>query len=340
MELPSLFALFTICSLCLAAPQPIAANSAAAVPVQPETIYTFNSSFIPENTLLRNNNQLLVTCTTCPYIFQLDPTQGQDQTPKLVHTFNGYGSVTGIVQLQKDVFAVSVGNYTISGGPVNGTWNIWLLDLRSYVPPSYDPSKVTAVLMGSATQATIIDGLAIVNASRGLIAGTDFQQGTIWLTDIALNRTTALITSADLGPNAGGATGPLGRAGVNGLKFRDSRLYFTTTSSGNYGYVPVNTQTGQATGGITTLFDYSFRLDDFNFAASGNVYFTTFDSSPNGGIYRRASGTPAGQNGTTEVIAEYGTNSVIANDTGSGCNVIFSAALRNQVLRARLEGAC
>lgn len=248
--------------------------------------------------------------------------------------------MTGIVQLQKDVFAVSVGNYTIDGGPVNGTWNIWLLDIHSYVSPSYDSSKVTAVLVGSAKQATIIDGLAIVNASRGLITGTDFQQGTIWLTDIALNRTTALITSADLGPNAGGATGPLGRAGVNGLKFRDNRLYFTTTSSGNYGYVPVNTQTGRATGGINTIFDYSFRLDDFNFAASGNVYLTTFDSWPNGGIYRRASGTPAGQNGTAEVIAEYGTNSVIANDTGSGCNVIFSAALSNQIMRAGLDGAC
>lgn len=83
MELPSLFALFTICSLCLAAPQPIAANSAAAVPVQPETIYTFNCTVIPENTFLRSNNQLLVPCTTCPHIFQLDPTQGPDQTPKV-----------------------------------------------------------------------------------------------------------------------------------------------------------------------------------------------------------------------------------------------------------------
>lgn len=135
------------------------------------------------------------------------------------------------------------------------------------------------------------DGLAVINHEKGLVAATDFVEGNIWLIDIPNNRTTFLVSSLLLSVNGGTLSSSLL---ANGLKYKNSNLYFTGTVTGTCGYVPVDPNTGEAAGPIKVIYNYGFALDDFNFGPTGNVYFTTF-AKPNGGINLRNAGTPNGQ---------------------------------------------
>jgi hypothetical protein len=326
-SLTILLLLLTFCALIAEA-----ANQTNAVK-EPFVIYTFNSTIIPENIVLRRNNQLLVSCLTCPGLYQLDPTQGSGQIPKVgflgtpithtwriitssalqvAHEFTGYTSTTGIVELEPDIFALGLDNFTLEGGPVRGTWNLWTVDLRNCVAPEYDSRQVRITRIASAPHA-FLGGITIVNRSRGLIAATDYAHGTLWLVDIVNKHSSPIITSPQLVANTGA-----GEIGVNGLKYKDGKLYFMTTTTGLYGYVPINGTTGSAIGGVVPIFDYAFELDDFVFAPSGNLYLTKLNST-SGGVCRRLAGARSGQNETIKVVAQYGTNSVVVNDKSCGC---------------------
>ncbi|KAK4504562.1 hypothetical protein PRZ48_005478 [Zasmidium cellare] len=191
-------------------------------PKAPFPIYNFSSTVTPENLDLRRNGQLLVSDLTGPFLYQLDPTQGPGQTVKVVHEFKGYSSTTGLVELEEDVFALGVGNFTLADGPTRGTWKIWRIDLRSKHTVRVEP-------LVSAPDAMILGEITAINASAGLLAATDYVQGTLWLLDLLNNRTTPIITSPELATTTVGSGGDIG---FNGLKYRNGRLYFQVTTTG------------------------------------------------------------------------------------------------------------
>jgi hypothetical protein len=66
-----------------------------------------------ENLAVRSNGSLLVTLLSAPELFQVDPA-GKGQQPQLVHQFSNITSLTGIAEVEKDVFAVAGGNVSLA----------------------------------------------------------------------------------------------------------------------------------------------------------------------------------------------------------------------------------
>jgi len=130
---------------------------------------------------------------------------------------------------------------------VSGPTGVWIVDLRRYQAPTYDSRLVRAFKVGGTNIGGLFDGVAVINAEKGLVATTDFVEGNLWLVDILHNTTTILVEQPALPPSNGL---PSSLVLANGLKYKDSKLYFTTSTDGTYGYVPLNPKTGTPTGPV------------------------------------------------------------------------------------------
>jgi hypothetical protein len=65
-----------------------------------------------ENLAVRSNGQLLVTLASAPELYLVDPIGGKQ--PLLVHQFPSVVGLTGIAEVEKDVFAVVGGNLSLT----------------------------------------------------------------------------------------------------------------------------------------------------------------------------------------------------------------------------------
>ena len=99
-----------------AAAPSVAPDATASLPTtgsvpQPATpFFYFPNNDQAENIKPRLNGQILVTINTSPVLYQIDPFR--TQVGSIIHTFHGYTSLFGIVELQPDVFYLIAGNYT------------------------------------------------------------------------------------------------------------------------------------------------------------------------------------------------------------------------------------
>ena len=131
--------LFTFSNIVQALPNP---PSPSPNPIQ--TIYKFPNETWVENIAVRSSGQLLVTLATTPDVYQIDPFSsptGAPSTATLIHSFPDATSTSGIVEIQPDIFAVAVGNWsTATFSTTNGSYSVWKLDLR---PLKFDSNGVT-----------------------------------------------------------------------------------------------------------------------------------------------------------------------------------------------------
>jgi hypothetical protein len=81
-------------------------------PLTVRNITQFPNTTFVENLAIRSNGQALVTLLSTPEIFLVDPEKGGD--PQLVHKFAGVTGLSGISEIEDDVFAVVAGNLSLA----------------------------------------------------------------------------------------------------------------------------------------------------------------------------------------------------------------------------------
>ena len=91
----------------------------------------------------------------------------------------------------------------VATGVISGPTDVWKIDLRGYQAPTYDSSKVKAEKVANGGTGILFDGLAVINAERGLLAATDFAEGNIYLVDIQKGTSSILVNSPILSPGPG-----------------------------------------------------------------------------------------------------------------------------------------
>ncbi|PWN86744.1 hypothetical protein FA10DRAFT_269851 [Acaromyces ingoldii] len=97
------------------------------------TVATFPADIDPENLVVRHSGQILMTASNQNKLYQIDP-WGRTK-PIVLHTFDGHMSVTGIDEVEKDVFVATVGNFsfaTFTSTPQS--FGLWKIDLRGTKP--------------------------------------------------------------------------------------------------------------------------------------------------------------------------------------------------------------
>lgn len=225
-------------------------------------LYQFpNSTFHDiENVAIRPNGQLLLNTITEPVTYILDPASSNPQATVL-HRFDGYGGLAGISQLTPDVFALVVGNYSVSEFKgIPGSFSIWTINLTSGSPVV---KKVTNI-----PEAQTLNGLTTVTSSLILVA--DSAVGSVYSVNIDTGAYSTTITDPRFQPSA------LFPLGINGIHTRGSTLYFTNSALGIFGKVPI-TSTGVATGAVSIIANASAgsSYDDFALDQFGSALITT-----------------------------------------------------------------
>jgi hypothetical protein len=220
-----------------------------------------------ENLAIRQNGQILLTALSSSELYQVDPIHA-DRPPALIYTIPGATSLLGIVEMQRDVFYVIAGNWSIvTFSTTSGSYSVWKIDIRqskvlddgSIYPPAR-ASKVTDIPEG-----VLLDGMAVLNKLKGLVVIGDSDTGVVYTLDVETGVYSKTIEDATTDP--GGPT----HLGINGMKIRGQYLYYTTTGQQIFSRIPINTTSGTPAGPAEILATHLFG-DDFSFDAAGNAY--------------------------------------------------------------------
>ena len=272
-----LLALFLSLAAPLCTAAPIASpetqeHTALLLPATPFFYFPAGSSV--ENIRVRVSGQILVTLSTVPELYQIDPFG--NQTGGIVRSFGGYTSLFGIAELETDVFYIIASNF--SGAPDNygfqGTVSIFEVDLRGIADPTTSESAVKICEIVDVPQAQLLDGFDVLNKSAGLLVTGDAQTGTLYLIDVHQRTATPVLQNELLEPTTNARAAGLAHIGINGLKVYKGHLYFTNTAKGTYAEVPLSLVTGKPEGSPSVIANYSTLTDDLSFDNGGNVFIS------------------------------------------------------------------
>lgn len=216
-----------------------------------------------ENIAVRQSGELLVTILTQPYLYLIDPLQAianPGQEPTLVHSFEPFSSLLGISETERDQFYVIASNFSSSPPFGIGSYAVLSVDLTSY-----DATQNTGVVtkeIAAFPQAGVLNGLATLDASRGLIIIADSTEGAIYVLDVNTGKSTTLVQEKETAVPAGG------QLGVNGVKVLPIDgtdkvyVYFDNTDASLLCRVPICLSTLEKAGPVETL-QSGYSADDF-----------------------------------------------------------------------------
>lgn len=218
-----------------------------------------NNTWI-ENIAVRSNGNLLVTLLNLPEVWEVEPLSG---SAELVYSFPNANVSLGIAEVEHDIFAVNVGNFSGPGVGVPGSWSIWTLDYNTANLSSNKPigKKIAAI-----PPAVFLNGLATLPTKLGVVLTGDSFLGQIFAVDIFSGRYSVAIDVPELKRNTTAAF----QLGVNGMKTHDGHLYFTNSlRSPLLAKIPLSIK-GNAAGPAITIaksaqypIDLGFQADDF-----------------------------------------------------------------------------
>jgi len=221
----------------------------------PSLVYQFENAFSGvgyvniENIAVRDNGKLLLNTVTGAIMVELDP---KNPEPVIVANLtnaigNGQpGSLTGIAETCDDVYTVAAGNFAF--GPqvpngvagIPGSNSVWNVDLSGKEPKN---NLVTAI-----PEADTLNGVtAIPGGNKDLVLIADSGLGAVWAVNTKTGKYEIVIQNDLFLP------GNTSNFGINGVQVQGPYLYFTNSAQHTFGAVPIDKNTGKATGEITVF---------------------------------------------------------------------------------------
>lgn len=213
-------------------------------------VYTIANQSL-ENLAVRSNGRILVTVTTAPNLYSVCPMTG---TGNLIHTFPNATGLLGITETKPDIFHAVVGNFSFTDRSAPTSWSIWKID--------YANGKLGNAIFSKELDvpgAGFLNGMASFDAERGLLLVADFFKFQVLRIDLMTKTSSVAVADPLLGY-------------VNGVKIRDSELYFSNYFGNFTGRVALDSD-GYAKGSATmSAVSSGFEIDDFSLDGEGNIY--------------------------------------------------------------------
>ncbi|GIC93483.1 uncharacterized protein Aud_009971 [Aspergillus udagawae] len=294
-------------------------------PSSTSTVFQFtrNGTWL-ENLAVRPNGSLLATRLDVPELWLIDPANTNTaEAGSLFYTFPNATSLLGITEIDRDVYAVVVGNFSISTvTSTPGSYAIWRLDASGSAAPS-------ASILARIPEAEFPNGIA--RFGQNLLLITDSAKGVIWRLDMTSGVYSQALSDASMLPAAGQPYA----VGVNGIDVRGKYVYYTSTTQMLFCRVPVNSG-ASATGPVEVLTS-GITPDDFMLGSNGTAYIST---NPDNGLVRV---DPKGRvklvAGNQFTIAVGGSTAVAGNKDGSVLYVTTSGGQFSPILGKLIEPA-
>lgn len=240
------------------------ANTAVLNPPLPSrVVYQFPKPTWIENIAVRSNGQLLVTLLTTPELYLVDP---KTSDAKLVYKFEEISSLTGIIEIQDDVFYVAGGNFNLQTfANEAGSYHVWEVDLKAFDTTSEPAVKEIAHL----PSAGLPNGFELLSKDEGAFLFADSEVGGVWKLNVKDGSCEIAIEVDEMKF----APPPALSMGVNGIKIRDGHLYWSNTSKAIMCRIKIDGH-GKAIGKAEVL-EENVVVDDFVFDAKGNAWLAT-----------------------------------------------------------------
>ena len=252
--------------------------------VEVNTLFQFpnNGSWV-DNIVLRSNGHLLLTRLDVPEVWSVDTTTGN---ASLAYSFPNATSCFGISEIDDDVFAVVVGNFsTKTYAPTPGTFSVQKLNFNGGdATEDYRSAKsLTASQIATLPEAQALNGMASFTKESNLVLIADSPKGAVWKVNTETGEYSVALNDTALEPAEDVAL-PLG---VNGLKVLNEYLYFSSTTRMQYGRVKLDENAAAA--GDFEIIASGFLPDNLDLAKDGSAYIAT---DPQNSVVRV---TPYGQ---------------------------------------------
>jgi hypothetical protein len=236
-----------------------------------------------ENIIVQPNGNLLATRLDVPELWSIVPgpnnTMGSGSS---LYTFPNATSLLGIASISHNTYVVISGNVSLSTFTATpASFAIWTIDVTT-------PDYLITRLLVRIPEASFLDGNTHFNKDIYLI--TDAVKGQIWNLNITSGEYSIDLSQSMMLPASSSST----RIGVNGVKVKNGYIYFTSTTKGIFGRIPVNKKAVQT--GHTEVITSGFILDDFYLTPDGRAYLATnsenrlFEVLPEGNIRLVAGG--------------------------------------------------
>ncbi|RDL30999.1 uncharacterized protein BP5553_09788 [Venustampulla echinocandica] len=236
------------------------------------TVYQFPNLTSLENIAVRSNGQLLVAVISSAELYQVDPFNNKGAS--LVHRFPGALSTLGIAEVEPDIFAIIVANYTPGVPTVNGSGSIWRVDLRSFKCSDNGDvtSQPTVTKIASIPESLLPNGLALLAPGSPYILVADSGLGAVWRVNFHTGEYVKTLSHPLMLPSPEVDL----KIGINGVHIFRSTLYFTNTvlDGGFFAKVPIHLfgpNAGTAAGDYVVVSKNGFG-DDFVMDKNGNAY--------------------------------------------------------------------
>ncbi|KAK4958202.1 hypothetical protein LTR10_004628 [Elasticomyces elasticus] len=271
-----------------------------------------------ENIAVRSNGKLLVTLVNEPAVWEVDPIL---KSANLVYTFPNANVTLGISEVEHDVFAVNVGNFSVPGKGVLGSWTIWTLDYGRHhgvgltdlgSKPDFDAPAVKQV--AALPTAQFLNGLTALDSESGTVLSADSFRGLVYAVNTNTGVYSIAIDEPAFKPNASSAI----TLGINGIHVRNGVLYFSNSlRSPLLGKISLSTN-GSASSPVKIIASTPaypldadlFQVDDFAIDAAGrNAWIVT---NPSGVVVKISLAT-----GQQKVVAGALTDPTFAGATSA-----------------------
>ncbi|KAF2170855.1 hypothetical protein M409DRAFT_35870, partial [Zasmidium cellare ATCC 36951] len=276
-----------------------------------KTIYQFPNETWVENLAIRADGHILATLISSPEVWQIDPVS---KSATLVTRFENATSALGIAEVQQDVFAIAVGNWSdVTFKTTPGSYSIWTVDLRE-IPRSagLSPPHIRVTKITNVPQAGFLNGLCALPGRPNSILVGDSDKGVIYQVNLAAKSSIIWLDDPAFKSN----TTTAARLGINGIRVHGGYLYFTNSFlRPTIGRVPIDKH-GKPTGPVERVIDESpwptntgDHGDDFAFNKDGTIWVTADPSN----LLAKVDVTK----GTSRVIAGGLNDPTIAGDTSA-----------------------
>ena len=184
----------------------------------PKILYQFSTPTFIENIIVRPNGHLLLTTFREGSLFGLNPEAG-DSEAYLVAKLPNVSALTGIVQIEPDVYAITGGTHV---PPMRFTsMKCSTVDLRQ----GLEQVKVEMVM--DVTGTNMLNGMASLPDNKSICLSLDSIEGRVFRLDVESRKVDVVYQHALLKPREDGKKVPLG---ANGAKIHNGHLYFTNSA--------------------------------------------------------------------------------------------------------------
>jgi hypothetical protein len=239
-----------------------------SLPLTVNTVYEFAFPSWCENLAIRANGQILVSRLDTPELILVDPTG--KLAPITVATWNAsyYMGALGISETLPDVFYINLAapvddNFVkTSGIPA-----VYKVDMNTFKVTSAGvvKSNATVTKVADITSADFLNGMTTLDDFH-ILTG-DVYNGWVYKVNVLTGAYSIVIADPKMHFPVGATT----NLGVNGLKIKDSYLYWTNTANGTLNKVFI-TAAGTPLGSSSIVAANVPKADDFIFKADGTAF--------------------------------------------------------------------